>query len=60
MKKKYINPIIEFHTASLQTFMQNVFSENEPDTKERGKDFEEEFEAENPEENGLNIKKSLW
>lgn len=63
MKKQYINPIIEFHTASLQTFMENVFSDNEGDVKERGEDFEEEeddFEEGLEAEESWAIQKNLW
>ena len=60
MKKQYISPIIEFHSADLQTFMENIFSENEPDVKERGRDFEEEEEEYFEEDNNFDIQKSLW
>ena len=63
MKKQYINPAIEFHAAEMQTFMENVFSENEPDVKERGNDFEEEdfFNGRNfKDNNGMDIQRTLW
>ena len=60
MKKQYISPIIEFHPIALHTFMDNAFSDNEPDAKERGFSFEENFEDENFEDKENNLQMSLW